>query len=73
VRFRIACCAADAAPVAVQVVTGAPADVPPAESWVTITGTLVPDEPAVLDPRFALTSLEVVPEPESPYETLVMP
>ncbi len=72
VRFRISCCAADAAPVAVRVVDP-PADRPKADSWVTITGTLVPDDPAALDPRFEVTALEAIDEPSSPYESLVVP
>lgn len=73
VRFRISCCAADAAPVAVRI-TAPPADgVPPADTWVRVTGTLVPDEPAALDPRFELRSLERIDEPVSPYEVVTTP
>lgn len=79
VRFRISCCAADAAPVAVRVMhdgadtaTGASAT-PAVDAWVRITGTLEPDTPAVLQPRFHATALDVIPAPSSPYESLVVP
>lgn len=73
VRFRISCCAADAAPVAVRVVNPPAGGAPPADTWVRVTGVLVPDEPAVLDPRFELTDLESIDEPASPYEVLATP
>ena len=75
VRFRISCCAADAVAMAVRI-EGTPgtAGIPETGGWVTVTGTLQRDEPAVLEPRFAMTGLNpLVPAPASPYETLVAP
>jgi uncharacterized repeat protein (TIGR03943 family) len=73
VRFRISCCAADAAPVAVRVMAEGAPPMPAKDSWVTITGTLVPDDPAVLEPRFRVTSVEPIGPPSSPYESMVTP
>ena len=44
-----------------------------ADAWVRITGTLEPDAPAVLQPRFHATALDVIAAPSSPYESLVVP
>ena len=80
VRFRISCCAADAAPVAVRVTVSDPGPPPgfPAaagtiDTWVRITGTLEPDAPAVLQPRFHATAVEPIAAPDSPYESIVVP
>lgn len=74
VRFRISCCAADAVAMAVRVEGAAvTTGVPQTGAWVTVTGTLQRDEPAVLEPRLTMTDLTPVAEPSSPYETLVSP
>jgi uncharacterized repeat protein (TIGR03943 family) len=71
VRFRISCCAADAAPVAVRVVGDAVTEVPRTDSWVTVTGTLEPDTPAALEPRLRVTAVVEIPQPSAPYESVV--
>ena len=70
VRFRISCCAADAAPVAVRVVGDVTA-VPATDSWVEITGTLEPDAPAALEPRLRVATLRPFARPAAPYESVV--
>ena len=70
-RYRISCCAADAQALAVVVVTdGAPAP-PAADQWVRVVGELVPDDPAVLEPRFRIASIEPIAEPAQPYESML--
>jgi uncharacterized repeat protein (TIGR03943 family) len=65
VRYQIACCAADAAPVVVRVV-GIEGDPPPRDTWVTVTGSHRPGDRDV--PELAATSLVEIPEPDDPYE-----
>ncbi|MDX2932351.1 TIGR03943 family putative permease subunit [Streptomyces ipomoeae] len=68
-RLLVSCCAADASPYKVEI---RGADVPPAEAWVTVTGTWHPEGklgseeawPPVLDAE----SVKRVAEPENPYE-----
>jgi uncharacterized repeat protein (TIGR03943 family) len=64
-RYQIACCAADATPVVVDVVgtSGAP---PTNDNWVTVTGTFRPGGDDV--PKFAVTTVSEIPAPEDPYE-----
>ena len=64
-RYQIACCAADATPVALDVVgtSGAP---PSDDQWVTVTGTFRPGGGDF--PRLAATSVVEIPAPEDPYE-----
>jgi len=68
VRYQIACCAVDAAPIAVRVVgtTGAS---PPRDQWVTITGTFQPAATGGDEiPALAATSVVEIPAPDDPYE-----
>jgi uncharacterized repeat protein (TIGR03943 family) len=64
-RYQIACCAADATPVVLQVVgtSGAP---PRNDQWVTVTGTYKPHGGEL--PELAATTVAEVPAPEDPYE-----
>lgn len=64
-RYQIACCAADAAPVAVRVV-GTSGDAPSRDQWVTVTGTFRPGGEEL--PQLAATSIVEIPAPEDPYE-----
>jgi uncharacterized repeat protein (TIGR03943 family) len=63
-RYQIACCAADATPVVLQVVgtSGAPRD----DQWVTVTGTYKPGAGEL--PELAATTVVDIPAPEDPYE-----
>lgn len=68
-RLLVSCCAADAAPYKIEI---RGADAPPADTWVTVTGTWSPKGelgsdgawPPVLD----AVSAERVAEPRNPYE-----
>lgn len=64
-RYQIACCAADASPIVVQVV-GTSGDLPQSDQWVTVTGTFRPVAGDL--PRLAATSVVDVSAPEDPYE-----
>jgi uncharacterized repeat protein (TIGR03943 family) len=64
-RYQIACCAADAAPVVVDVVA-VHGDLPPRDQWVVVTGTLLPGGAEI--PRLAATSVLEVAPPGEPYE-----
>ena len=66
VRYQIACCAVDAAPVVVRVV-GTVGASPTRDQWVTVTGTFagVDDDDV---PELSATSLVEIPPPEDPYE-----
>jgi uncharacterized repeat protein (TIGR03943 family) len=64
-RYQIACCAADAAPVVVDVV-GIRGDAPARDRWVTVTGTFSPAGGDI--PRLGATSVVEIPEPDDPYE-----
>jgi uncharacterized repeat protein (TIGR03943 family) len=64
-RYQIACCAADAAPVVVQVV-GVYGDPPPRDQWVTVTGSHIPG--AAGRPSIAATAVVEIPTPDDPYE-----
>jgi uncharacterized repeat protein (TIGR03943 family) len=64
-RYQIACCAADAAPVVVQVV-GTSGDPPPLDHWVTVTGTFQPGGREL--PKLAATSIVEIATPNEPYE-----
>lgn len=74
-RFVMSCCAADAAPVVVRVVTDEP--VPPADAWVEVTGTqdtgtaaLEPGERALTENiRLDAETVERIDEPTPPYES----
>ena len=70
-RYRISCCAADAQAVAVVVVPDGAPPKPADDRWVRVEGELVPDDPAVLEPRFHVTSMELVAEPAQPYESML--
>lgn len=68
-RLLVSCCAADASPYKVEI---READAPPADAWVTVTGTWHPEGelgseeawPPVLDAG----SVKRVAEPQNPYE-----
>ncbi len=64
-RYQIACCAADATPVVLEVVgtSGAP---PHDDQWVTVTGKFQPGGDEL--PRLAATSVVEIPAPNDPYE-----
>jgi uncharacterized repeat protein (TIGR03943 family) len=64
-RYQIACCAADATPVVLQVVgtSGVP---PQDDQWVTVTGTF--QRGGGDTPRLAATSVVEISAPEDPYE-----
>jgi uncharacterized repeat protein (TIGR03943 family) len=64
-RYQIACCAADATPVVVDVVgtSGAP---PRDDQWVTVTGTFRRGGGEL--PRLAATTVAEIPAPDDPYE-----
>jgi uncharacterized repeat protein (TIGR03943 family) len=64
-RYRIACCAADAAPVVVTVV-GTEGDPPPLDEWVTVTGRFRPAGDDV--PALTATTVVEIDAPEDPYE-----
>ncbi|MFR9729410.1 TIGR03943 family putative permease subunit [Saccharopolyspora sp. MS10] len=72
-RLRISCCAADAAPVLIDL-AGAPAEalteVEP-DTWIEVTGTLRPGTATEANghvPTFDLTEVHEIPAPEDPYE-----
>lgn len=71
-RFRIACCAADAIPIKVHVLTDEPR--PPEDQWVEVVGTLVerpptrPGSDEIAPVEIEASSVDEVPEPASPYE-----
>jgi uncharacterized repeat protein (TIGR03943 family) len=64
-RYQIACCAADATPVVIEVVgiSGSP---PKADQWVTVTGTFEPGGGEL--PRIRATTVEGIEAPNDPYE-----
>ena len=64
-RYQIACCAADATAVEMEVV-GALGTPPRNDQWVTVTGTYQPGGGEL--PRLAATSIVEIPAPEDPYE-----
>jgi uncharacterized repeat protein (TIGR03943 family) len=64
-RYQIACCAADAAPVVVQVV-GTSGEPPPLDQWVIVTGTFHPGGEQI--PELAATSIVEIEAPNDPYE-----
>ncbi|GAA1984736.1 TIGR03943 family protein [Kitasatospora viridis] len=66
-RLVISCCAADAMTYKAEV-RGAP--MPPANSWVSVTGTWQPDPSAGADavPALNAAQLVTVPQPSDPYE-----
>jgi uncharacterized repeat protein (TIGR03943 family) len=74
-RFVISCCAADAQPILVHVVTDGP--VPAPDTWVEVTGmqgtstaSLEPSERADAENiRLDAATVEEIPEPVEPYET----
>jgi uncharacterized repeat protein (TIGR03943 family) len=64
-RYSIACCAADAAAAAAQVV-GWDGAVPRQDAWIDVTGTFQPG--GAERPRIVATSVTPIPEPDDPYE-----
>jgi len=64
-RYQIACCAADATPVVLDVV-GTSGTAPSDDQWVTVTGTFQRGGGDL--PRLAATSVAEIPAPEDPYE-----
>ena len=68
-RFRIACCAADAAPAIVGLdITGA---TPTGDSWVTIVGTVTDTKVVrgLITPIVSVVELRAIPVPVDPYES----
>lgn len=73
-RQSMACCAADAQPVRVKV-TDVPTDWsdPAADTWVTLTGTWIPDNLVISGntvpiPGLSVSAIEAIAPPASPYE-----
>ncbi|MFI5610416.1 TIGR03943 family putative permease subunit [Amycolatopsis sp. NPDC051903] len=69
-RLVISCCAADAAPVTVHVKGGA-ADRFPSDTWLKVTGQVVPgtaNEANGYTPDFVPTTVERIAAPQDPYE-----
>jgi len=64
-RYQIACCAADATPVVIEVV-GTSGTPPTEDQWVTVTGTFERGGGEL--PRLAATSVAEIPAPNDPYE-----
>ncbi|GGZ12837.1 TIGR03943 family putative permease subunit [Streptomyces poonensis] len=68
-RLLVSCCAADAAPYRIEI---READAPPADAWVTVTGTWHPKGDLGTDgawpPVLDATSVKRVAEPRNPYE-----
>ncbi|MBB3051482.1 putative repeat protein (TIGR03943 family) [Prauserella isguenensis] len=70
-RLTISCCAADAFAVRTGL-TGGRADLVPSDTWVEVTGRLVPaDDTRARDyvPDLAVRTLREIPRPDEPYET----
>ncbi|WP_144761750.1 TIGR03943 family putative permease subunit [Curtobacterium sp. 9128] len=67
-RFVISCCAVDAQPVGIGVVTSGA--VPDENAWVTVTGSLVANPDQSSDARIVIGAATVkrVQQPEDPYE-----
>jgi uncharacterized repeat protein (TIGR03943 family) len=69
-RLVISCCAADASPVTVHLKGGA-ADRFASDTWLQVTGQVVPDtasEANSYTPDLTLASVERIPAPKDPYE-----
>ncbi|WP_324610219.1 TIGR03943 family putative permease subunit [Streptomyces sp. WM6378] len=66
-RVIVSCCAADARVVKVEIHGIA---VPPADSWVTVTGEWRPDAKA---PALDATGLNRIPQPKNPYRDTAQP
>jgi uncharacterized repeat protein (TIGR03943 family) len=64
-RYQIACCAADATPVVVDIV-GTSGTPPTEDQWVTVTGTFQRGGGDL--PKLAATSVVEIPAPQDPYE-----
>ena len=64
-RYQIACCAADATPVVVEV-AGTSGTPPSEDQWVTVTGTFQRGGGQL--PRLFATSVAEIPAPNGPYE-----
>jgi uncharacterized repeat protein (TIGR03943 family) len=72
-RFAISCCAADARPVRITVLSDGPA--PPTETWLVLEGTWIPtplfdpvgDDPAP-DVALQVETSRRIPAPDQPYE-----
>jgi len=64
-RYQIACCAADATPVVLDVV-GTSGTPPTDDQWVTVTGTFQRGGGDI--PRLAATSVVEIQAPDDPYE-----
>jgi len=64
-RYQIACCAADATPVVVNIV-GTSGSPPVEDQWVTVTGTFERGGGDV--PRLAATTVMEIAAPDDPYE-----
>jgi uncharacterized repeat protein (TIGR03943 family) len=64
-RYQIACCAADATPIVLEVV-GTSGTSPGEDQWVTVTGTFQRGGGDL--PRLFATSVAEIPAPDDPYE-----
>jgi uncharacterized repeat protein (TIGR03943 family) len=64
-RYQIACCAADATPVVVDI-EGASGTAPAKDEWVTVTGTFRRGGGEI--PRLFATTISDISAPEDPYE-----
>jgi len=69
-RLQIACCAADALPFSIRVITDQPT--PPTDSWVIVVGSYVPNPHASRDgqrtPASDADEIIPTPAPADPYE-----
>ncbi|WP_217210908.1 TIGR03943 family protein [Streptomyces sp. AC550_RSS872] len=72
-RLLVACCAADATTSKVEI-RNADADAPPADAWVTVTGTWHPEGELGTDeawpPVLDATGVRRIAQPANPYEAL---
>lgn len=64
-RYLIACCAADATPVVIEIVD-VDGVVPPLDQWVRVSGTFAPGGDDI--PRLAATGVLEISPPDEPYE-----
>jgi len=72
-RMRISCCAADAAPVLVELAGPAAGGLAatPADTWIEVTGTLRPGSASAATgqvPTAEITAVRGIPAPPNPYE-----
>lgn len=73
-RQSMSCCAADARPVRIRMVDAPPSWAnPDADTWVTVTGSWIPqtletDAATIPIPELRVTGIEQIDQPSNPYE-----